>query len=93
MMPYIDGAQEFIANGRIPEKGTLTSFASYTPPGITWFFIAGASAFTDARLFQPLGSSILHLGTLIGIFLLARLAFGLRCAYCPWRYGDCLISG
>ena len=81
MMPYIDGAQEFIANGRIPEKGTLTSFASYTPPGITWFFIAGASAFTDARLFQSLGSSILHLGTLVGIFLLARLAFGLRCAY------------
>ena len=41
LIPYMDDASTFITHGSIPEKGTLTSFGSYTPPGITWLTIPG----------------------------------------------------
>ena len=81
MLGYIDDAQRFIDHGHIPEKGILTSFASYSPPGITWLFIPGTYAFTDPRIFESIGAGILYTGTLAGLFLLARPAFGLVCAY------------
>jgi hypothetical protein len=81
MLGYIDDARKFINHGHIPEKGILTSFASFSPPGITWLFIPGAYAFSDPRIFESIGAGILYTGTLAGIFLLARPAFGLECAY------------
>lgn len=32
LLPHMDDARAFIIAGRIPEKGTLTSFASYMAP-------------------------------------------------------------
>jgi len=80
LLTTIESAHEFVQTGRFPEKGVLTSFASFTPPGATWLMIPGTMAFTDPRLFEYIGSLALYLGTLVGIFLLARLYFGWRCA-------------
>ena len=77
----IDDAEAFIAHGSIPQKGTLTSFGSYTPPGITWMMMPGALIFRDPRLFELPGCALLYIGTLLGIFLLTRTHFGAATAY------------
>src|SRR5262249_50095074 len=77
---YIDSAHELITNGRLPDRGTLTSFASYAPPGTAWLMVPGVLLFTDPRLYEYPGSTILYFGTLVGIFLLARAYFGVGCA-------------
>jgi hypothetical protein len=81
MLAPIDEARQFLLSGRIPEKGTLTGFASYTPPGTVWLLLPGMSVFNEPRLYESIGSGILYVGTIVGIFLLARLAFGRECAY------------
>src|SRR4029077_14594679 len=45
-----------------------------------WIVVPGAALFSDSRVFDVPGNAILHLGTLCGIFLLARACFGARCA-------------
>jgi hypothetical protein len=81
LVTAIESAQEFVATGRVPDRGILTSFASYTPPGTAWLMLPGVLTFKDPRLFELVGSGILYLGTLVGIFLLARNHFGMPCAY------------
>ncbi len=81
VIPYIDGAHGLLSHGRLPDRGVVTSFSSYAPPGLAWVVLPGASLFSDPRLFDIPGNAILHLGTLIGIFLLARACFGVRGAF------------
>ena len=80
LIPHIDSAEELLAGGRLPFKGCLSSYASYIPPGITWLLVPGVFLFNDPRLFEYIGSAFLYVGTLIGIFLLARTWCGMRCA-------------
>ena len=42
--------------------------------------LPGVSFAADPRLFEYIGGTILYLGTLVGVFLLARLFFGISCA-------------
>jgi hypothetical protein len=81
LLPFIDRAQELVADGSIPDRGGLTSFSSYLPPGIAWLLAPGLLAFNDPRLYEYIATTILYIGTLLGIFLLARECFGLRCAF------------
>lgn len=76
----IDSARELITNGRLPDRGTLTSYGSYAPPGTAWLMVPGELLFTDPRLYEYPGSAILYFGTLVGVFLLARAYFGVGCA-------------
>jgi hypothetical protein len=80
LVPYIDRAHALLSDGSIPDRGTVTSFGSYAPPGTSWLFLPGVALFSDPRLFEFPGTGLLHVGTSIGIFLLARLYFGVRCA-------------
>lgn len=43
--------------------------------------IPGALSFNDPRLFESIGCALLYVGTLVGIFLLARDYLGRVCAY------------
>ncbi len=76
VIPYIDGAHSLLAHGRLPDRGVVTSMASYAPPGLAWIVLPGLSLFSDPRLFDAPGLVILHLGTLLGVFFLARRCFG-----------------
>jgi|RhiMetdeSRZDD1v2_1073273.scaffolds.fasta_scaffold79784_3 dolichyl-phosphate-mannose-protein mannosyltransferase len=76
----IEATQELIDRGAFPDKGILTSFGSYTPPGVTWLLLPGVVVFQDPRLFEYVGSVGLFVGTLYGIFFLARRYFGFRSA-------------
>ena len=68
----IESAHDLLQHGRIPYRGTITSFGSYAPPGLAWLFAPGVASISDPRLFGFVGSGVLHLGTLLGILLLAR---------------------
>jgi Dolichyl-phosphate-mannose-protein mannosyltransferase len=72
----IESAQSLIDHGHIPDKGILTSFVSFTAPGVTWLLLPGVLVFHDPRLFEYIGSLGLYVGTVFGIFLLTRRYFG-----------------
>jgi len=80
LVPHVESAQEFLVSGRLPDRGCLSGFASYNPPGITWLLLSGMLVFNDPRLFEYLGSGLLYLATLVGVFLLACDYLGIRCA-------------
>jgi Dolichyl-phosphate-mannose-protein mannosyltransferase len=81
VLTSITAAQDLIDAGRLPDKGVLTSFGSFTPPGGAWLMVPGLLIFGDPRLFDYVGSVALFVGTLFGIFLLARRYLGRRCAF------------
>ena len=80
LVPPIDDAYSFLRNGQIPEWGRANSLGSYSPAGTFWLILPGVSFAADPRLFEYIGGTILYLGTLVGVFLLARLFFGISCA-------------
>ena len=80
MLLAIDGAHELVTRGQIPDRGSLSSYASHNPPGGAWLMAPGLFLFTDPRLFEYAGSVSLYIGTVLGVFLLARSYFGMRCA-------------
>jgi hypothetical protein len=76
MLTTIDAAQALVESGRLPDRGVLTSFQSFTPPGAAWLMAPGVALFRDSRLFEYIGSLGLYVGTIVGIFLLARRYVG-----------------
>jgi Dolichyl-phosphate-mannose-protein mannosyltransferase len=80
MVMSIEATQDLIDRGAFPDNGILTSFGSFTPPGVTWLLLPGLVVFQDPRLFEYVGSVGLFVGTLCGIFFLARRYFGFRSA-------------
>jgi hypothetical protein len=78
--PPIDDAYKFITRGEIAQWGRANSLFSYSAPGSAWLHVPGVLLVSDPRLFEFVGGSILHLGTLFGILLLTRMFFSMRCA-------------
>src|SRR5262249_34991263 len=69
-----------LTTGTIPVHGDTGSYGSYKPPGTAWLMLPSTLLFSDPRLCEYVGASLLHLATLLGIFLLACDYFGLGCA-------------
>ena len=86
MIPDIDRlvpiyeALDLLETGRLPRVGNVTSLGSHAPPGTAWLILPGLLMFDDPALYDAAGSGILFIGTLIGIFMLARKATGNACA-------------
>jgi hypothetical protein len=74
-------ALDLVQHGRIPHHGTITSYFSYAPPGEAWLYAPGILLFRDPRLAQLPVHALLYLGTLAGIFLLARRYLGQSVAF------------
>jgi hypothetical protein len=77
MLPYFYAVDAFVERGSILQYGNLSSYGPFFPPGTFWLMLPGRLLFGDPRLYEKLGSALLYLGTLVGVFLLARAAFGL----------------
>jgi len=73
LVPYVEEATALLQQGRLPEKGALSSFASYTPPGPAWLLLPGMLTVNDPRLYEFAGSGALYLGALAGVFALTAL--------------------
>jgi hypothetical protein len=78
---FIDAAAKLVSEGVLPDRGDVSSYWAYATPGTAWLMVPGMFLFQDPRLYEAAGSAALYVGTLIGLFLLARMCFGLRCAY------------
>jgi hypothetical protein len=78
---FVDAAARFLSEGALPDRGDVSSYWAYATPGTAWLMIPGMVVFHDPRLYEAVGSAALYVGTLAGLFLLARMTFGSRCAY------------
>ena len=81
MLTYFNSAEHLLKTGTPARYGDVSSYGSFSPPGTTWLMTPGMLLFHDPRLYENFGSTLLHLGTLLGVFLLARRSFGMTCAY------------
>ena len=81
MLTYFNSAEHLLKTGTPARYGDVSSYGSFPPGGTTWLIAPGMLLFHDPRLYEKFGSTLLHLGTLLGVFLLARRSFGMRCAY------------
>ena len=70
-----------LSRGQIPEQGVITSLHSYSPPGLAWVALPGVLLFSDTRIVDAPGWVLLFVGSLVGVFLLARACFGIRSAF------------
>jgi len=78
---FIDDADQFLRHGTLPDRGDVSSYWVYATPGPAWLMMPGMLVFADPRLYEVLGSGLLFIGTLAGLFLIARKCFGSGCAY------------
>ncbi|MBI3979949.1 MAG: hypothetical protein HY331_17380, partial [Chloroflexi bacterium] len=73
-------AHALVSQGVVPDRGTLSGFGSFIPPGTSWLLAPGVLLFRDPRLYEFVGGGLLYVGTLVGLLLLVRACFGMRCA-------------
>lgn len=59
----------FLQDGTIPQKGIVISRGSFSPPGNTWLYLPGILLTDNSSLYESVGSGLLYIGTLLGIFL------------------------
>lgn len=74
-VPLIESATAFLNYGTVPDRGCISAYSSFCPPGTAWLFLPGVALFSDYRLFELCGGLFLHISTLVGLFLLTRIAF------------------
>lgn len=80
LITYHDGIREFLETGVVLRHGDTGSYGSYKPPGTAWLMLPGVLLLDDPRLTDYVGTGLLHLSTLLGLYLLARRSFGTTCA-------------
>ncbi|MBN1439007.1 MAG: hypothetical protein JW929_06305 [Anaerolineales bacterium] len=72
MLPYYYGAREFLSDGKLLERGEISSYNSYNPPGTWYLMIPGMLSTGDPRLQTFAGTELLLYATLIFLYLAAR---------------------
>jgi Dolichyl-phosphate-mannose-protein mannosyltransferase len=81
MVTYFNSAEALLKTGTPARYGDVSSYRAFAPPGTTWLLAPGMLLLDDPRLYEKLGSALLHVATLVGVFLLARASLGIWCAY------------
>lgn len=81
MLPFVDDAIRFLENGVMPVRGSLLSMGAYNPPLSTWLYMPGVAVFDNPGLYVIIGSGVLYVGTLIGIYMLTVRHVGVLCAF------------
>ncbi len=72
MLPYFYGTRDFLATGKIPRQGEISSYGSFNPPGTFFLMAPGMLLTSDPRLQDLAGTALLVYGTLIFLYLAAR---------------------
>jgi hypothetical protein len=80
LITYHYGIRNFLQTGEVLQHGDTGSYGSYKPAGTAWLMLPGAILFSDPRISDYVGTGLLHLSTLAGLYLLARRYFGTACA-------------
>ncbi len=77
---FIDGADRLLKDGVWPDRGDASSYWAFATPGASLLMVPGMLVFDDPRLYESIASVAMYIGTVFGLFLLARQCFGLTCA-------------
>jgi hypothetical protein len=80
LVTYVHSARDFLAHGSLPRHGDTGSYGNFKPPGTAWLMVPSTILFSDPRLSEYVGTGLLYAAGLAGVFLLARMYFGLWCA-------------
>lgn len=75
----IDEATALLHTGHLPEKGCLSSLASFTPPGVSYALVPGLLT-GSPFLYERVGAAVLFMICLLGIYLLANECAGPKAA-------------
>jgi hypothetical protein len=78
MLPFFQGARDFLRTGRLLDRGDVSSYESFSPPGTFFLLIPGEILFRDGRLQDLIPNAILFLGTVVFAYLSAREIGGRR---------------
>jgi hypothetical protein len=78
MVPYYQQAADFLTTGRLPDRGNISSYGSYFPPGASYLLIPGVLLFRDGRLQALFGDALVFFGALVFTYLCAREIGGRR---------------
>ena len=76
MIPYYTGAEGLLSEGKMMEKGELSSYNSYNPPGTFYLLLPGMLILSDPRIQDLPGTVLIVFGTLIFLYLAVREAAG-----------------
>ena len=69
MLPYYAGARALIESGTLPDRGDISSYDSYSPPGTAYLMVPGLLLTRDARLQRVPGDAIVFAGTILLLYL------------------------
>jgi hypothetical protein len=74
-------AVDLLRQGVIPYRGQGLSYSGWGPPGTSFLMLPGVVLMQDPRLAEVPGAFLLHLGTLLFLFLIVRGALGRGAAW------------
>jgi hypothetical protein len=69
MLPYYSGALALVQSGALPDRGDISSYDSYSPPGTTYLMLPGLLLTRDARLQRVPGDVLVFAGTILLLYL------------------------
>jgi type IV secretory pathway VirB2 component (pilin) len=72
-------AHALVSTGALPKHSDLGTYGSFNTPGPAWLMVPSILLFHDPRVSEYVGAGLLHLVTLLGVFLLGRKYFGTWC--------------
>jgi hypothetical protein len=75
ILVYYLGAQSMIDDGAIMDRGDLSSYGSYQPPGTVYLVLPSSILVKDVRLFSLLGDLFLNIAAIVFLYLIFRQAF------------------
>jgi hypothetical protein len=76
MLVYYLGAESMIHDGMVMEKGDLSSYHSYQPPGTVYLVLPAVALLKDARLFELPGDLLVNIATMVFLYLIFRQCTG-----------------
>ncbi|OGO46347.1 MAG: hypothetical protein A2Z30_07070 [Chloroflexi bacterium RBG_16_64_43] len=69
MLPYYSGALALVQSGALPDRGDISSYSSYSPPGTAYLMVPGLLLTHDARLQRVPGDALVFAGTILLLYL------------------------
>jgi hypothetical protein len=76
MLVYYLGAQSMLDDGVIMDRGDLSSYGSYQPPGTVYLVLPSNALAVDVRLLSLLGDVFLNIAAMVFLYLILRQSFG-----------------
>jgi hypothetical protein len=88
MLVYYLGAESMVHEGTVMEKGDITSYASFPPPGTVYMVLPAIAWLKDPRLFTLPGDLLVNLATMFFLYMIFR-----QCAGRGLALAICVVFG